>query len=88
MVKSFPPTLWIGEMFGMGVKNNNSGKEKSTITDLDNMIKVDGSRFNLMVLVVLVHIKMFLYLLSSLSYDFSSVTQDTLLLILVFCLSI
>lgn len=68
----------------MGAKNNNSGKEKSTITGLDNMIKVDGSRFNLMVLVVLVHIKMFLYLLSSPSYDFSSVTQGTLLLILVF----
>lgn len=58
------------------------------MTGLDNMIKVDGSRFNLMVLVVLVHIKMFLYLLSSLFYDFSSVTQGTLLLILVFCLSI
>lgn len=57
----------------MGVKNNNSGKEKSNITDLDNMTEVDGSRLNLMVLVVLVHIKMSLYLLSSLSYNFSSV---------------
>lgn len=72
----------------MGAKNNNSGKEKSTITDLDNMIEVDGSRLNLMVLVDLVHIKMSIYLLSSLSYDFSSVTQGILLLILVFCLSV
>lgn len=27
----------------MGAKNNNSGKEKSTITDLDNMIKFNGT---------------------------------------------
>lgn len=27
----------------MGAKNNNRGKEKSTITDLDNMIKLNGT---------------------------------------------